>query len=110
MKRKVHYVIGKVGNRVGQEHSHTGAYMETWRTLSVLSSLVCHYYSHIHMEALLVFILHLQRCCLKERRTRKKREEERQTETWRVRERHTCMSTNQNVLQFCGGLGSATDQ
>ena len=54
----MHYLeIGKVGNRVGQGHSHTGAYTEAWGTLSILSSLVCHYYLHIHMEVLLVFTL-----------------------------------------------------
>ena len=65
------------------------------------------------MKVLLVFILKitkLQKCSLKERRTRKKKEEERQTETWKVRERDTCVSTNQNVLQLCGGLGSAAYQ
>ena len=54
--------------------------------------------------------MELQQCSLKERRTRKKKEEERKTETWRVRERDTCVSTNQNVLQLCGGLGSVADQ
>ena len=44
-----------------------------------------------------------------ERRTRKKKEEERQTEIERVRERVTYVSIDQNVLQLCGGLGDTTD-
>ena len=58
MKRKVHYlVIGKVGNRVGQGHNNTGAYTEAQGTFSILSGLVCYYYSHIPKEALLVFYI-----------------------------------------------------
>ena len=54
--------------------------------------------------------MELQQCSLKESRTRKKKEEERQTKTWRVRERDICVSTDQNVLQLCGRLGSVADQ
>ena len=50
----------------------------------------------------------LQQCSLKERRIGEKKEEERQMET--ERERVTCVSTDQNVLQLCGGLGGVADQ
>ena len=54
--------------------------------------------------------MELQQCSLKERRIGEKKEEERQMETETETERVTCVSTNQNVLQLCGGLGGAADQ